>query len=294
MKIKALKRKSKKGKLYIGIESHGSLCTTLLLCQWRAHSPVLSKITPEDIAFQIGKAVYGGIAMFIGHYGVGFALKKLEKRMSLGFLFILVMLPDILLYIFVLLGIEKVSFVKGITKANPLYLIYYPFSHSLISNILLALFIFIAFRLLSPSRTPFRLVIVGIAVLSHFFLDFLVHIPDMPILFDSMKVGLGLWNNLPLSYSIETAIFVSGFLVYIFTVKEYRTGKKIGISVLAAIMLAINFSTLSGTVPPGVNIFVISNLAVNIVIIGLAFWLDDVEIEAGNAAGTITSGGSTV
>ena len=35
---------------------------------------------------------------------------------------------------------------------------------------------------------------IGLAVFSHWILDFLVHRPDLPLLWDGPMVGLGLWN----------------------------------------------------------------------------------------------------
>lgn len=43
-------------------------------------------------------------------------------------------------------------------------------------------------------------VVVAAAVFSHFLLDFLVHIPELPLLGEaSPKVGLGLWNQMPVA-----------------------------------------------------------------------------------------------
>ena len=76
--------------------------------------------------------------MFAGHYGVALALKGADKRVSLGTLFVAVMLADILFVVLVLLGVEKIEIVPGITAASPLNLLYYPFSHSLTASIVWA------------------------------------------------------------------------------------------------------------------------------------------------------------
>ena len=57
--------------------------------------------------------------MFVGHYGPSFAANALDqdKRLPLWLLFIAVQFVDILWAIFVLLGIEKVRIVPGITAA---------------------------------------------------------------------------------------------------------------------------------------------------------------------------------
>ena len=47
--------------------------------------------------------------MFVGHYGVSFAIKRAAPRISLGTLFLAVQLLDVLFSAFVLLGIEKMA-----------------------------------------------------------------------------------------------------------------------------------------------------------------------------------------
>ena len=47
--------------------------------------------------------------MYFGHYGIGLALKKFVKGLSLGWLFLSVQFVDILAMSFLLLGIEKAN-----------------------------------------------------------------------------------------------------------------------------------------------------------------------------------------
>ena len=70
--------------------------------------------------------------MFTGHYSVSFAGRAAEKRIPLWLLFIAVQFIDVLWSIFVLLGIEKVRIVPGITASNALDLYYMPYTHSLL------------------------------------------------------------------------------------------------------------------------------------------------------------------
>jgi hypothetical protein len=70
--------------------------------------------------------------MFVGHYGVAFAVKTERNKIPLWVLFVAVQLLDFLWAPFVLLGIEKVRFVPGITATNALDLYYMPYTHSLI------------------------------------------------------------------------------------------------------------------------------------------------------------------
>jgi hypothetical protein len=67
--------------------------------------------------------------LFTGHYSVSFAGRAAEKRIPLWLLFIAVQFIDVLWSIFVLLGIEKVRIVPGITASNALDLYYMPYTH---------------------------------------------------------------------------------------------------------------------------------------------------------------------
>src|SRR2546423_15369736 len=109
--------------------------------------------------------------MFVGHYGVSFAAKKAEPSIPLWVLFLAVQLLDVLWASFVLLGIEHVRIVPGITASNPLDLYYMPYTHSLLAAIgwwAAAVFVYrLSVRDASSRSGP----IVGGAPFSHFGLD---------------------------------------------------------------------------------------------------------------------------
>jgi len=150
--------------------------------------------------------------MFIGHFGVGLAAKKLAPRTSLGTLFFAAQFLDLIWPIFLLLGLEHVRIVPGITRMSPFDFYDYPISHSLITAVgwsLLVGGIYYVFR-----RRFVATGIVGLAVLSHWVLDFLVHRPDLPLWPGGPRVGLGLWNNWVAEITVEVAIFAAGIWMY--------------------------------------------------------------------------------
>ena len=71
--------------------------------------------------------------MFIGHFGVALAAKKLAPRTSLGTLFFAAQFLDLLWPIFLLLGVEHVRIAPGITRMTPFDFYDYPISHSLVT-----------------------------------------------------------------------------------------------------------------------------------------------------------------
>jgi hypothetical protein len=68
--------------------------------------------------------------MFIGHFGVGFGAKASEPQPSLGTVFLAVQFVDLLWPTLLLLGLERVEIVPGITTLTPLDFVSYPISHS--------------------------------------------------------------------------------------------------------------------------------------------------------------------
>ena len=72
--------------------------------------------------------------MFVGHFGVALAAKKVAPRTSLGTLVLAAQFIDLLWPIFLLTGIEHVGIVPGITKVSPFDFTDYPISHSLLGR----------------------------------------------------------------------------------------------------------------------------------------------------------------
>ena len=117
--------------------------------------------------------------MFIGHYALGLAAKRLAPRTSLGTLFVAPTLADLLWPVFLLLGWERVS-PSGVT--NPFLTLTfdaYPISHSLLALIGWGAL----YALLYRARTGYGrgAIVVGLLVVSHWVLDFVTHVPDMPL-----------------------------------------------------------------------------------------------------------------
>jgi hypothetical protein len=155
--------------------------------------------------------------MFVGHYGVSFAAKKWDAAIPLWVLFIAVQLLDVAWAPLVLLGVEKVRIVPGITASNPLDLYYMPYTHSLLAAILWSIGAFVLYRFLAPTARSIAALVVGLSVFSHWVLDFLVHRPDLPLYDDTAKVGLGLWNRPALALGLEAALLFGGLWLYVGT-----------------------------------------------------------------------------
>ncbi|MFW9767265.1 MAG: hypothetical protein ACFFEM_00485 [Candidatus Thorarchaeota archaeon] len=218
--------------------------------------------------------------MFIGHYGIAFALKKYATKTSLGILFIAVQLVDIAFFILVSLGIEHLQIIPGFTEANPFDLYDYPITHSLLGSFAWALGIFLVVRFIplrsieAADRQKIALVLSA-AVFSHFLLDIIVHSPDLLLIpgFDIM-IGLGLWNSIILTVAVELAILLVGCWIYLQSTTQ-GTGLvgNYGMFVFMIVLTIITITTPIMTFPDVLTV-VITSEPLYAVFALAAWWLD--------------------
>ena len=210
--------------------------------------------------------------MFIGHYGVGLAAKKLDNRPSLGTLFFASQFIDLLWPIFLLLGLEKVAIDPGNTAFTPLNFIYYPFSHGLVSVLIWAILfggVYYAFR--KNIKTS---LLLGGLVLSHWILDLFTHRPDLPLFFGNhLKVGLGLWNSVILSILVEGSIFIIGAHLYFKATRAENKKGQIGLWSLLIFLGIVYVMNVFGPPPPSVEPIAIVGLF-QWLIVAWAYWID--------------------
>jgi len=188
----------------------------------------------------------GDARMFVGHYGVSFAAKTLDRRIPLWTLFVAVQLLDVLWAPLVLLGVEKVRIVPGITASNPFDLYYMPYTHSLLAAVIWSLAALWAYHRWGRASPGGRAaVVVGLAVLSHWVLDLVVHRPDLPLYDNTAKVGLGLWNRPVLAFALEAALLLGSMAVYL---RGQHRGRG-SLAVLGLVMLAVQARIFFGPPP---------------------------------------------
>ena len=152
--------------------------------------------------------------MFIGHFALGFALKRAAPGTNLGWLIASVEFLDLIWPILVLLGIERVEVDPGNTVFTPLNFVSYPFSHGLVSSILWSILFGSAYYGFSRYKTG--AIVVALGVFSHWILDLIVHRPDLPLYpGSSERFGFGMWNSFVATMLAEGAMFVVGIWLYL-------------------------------------------------------------------------------
>jgi hypothetical protein len=155
--------------------------------------------------------------MFIGHYCAAFAMRVFNPSgPKLGALFVAAQAVDYGFFGLSLLGIEKSAHNEGLTGIMPIDLYYMPFTHSLLPATLLwaAAGAFIASIIAPAGRKQAFAWGVGIVVASHWFVDLLVHRPDLGVLWETPKLGFGLWNYPVLAIALELTILAIPMALY--------------------------------------------------------------------------------
>ena len=150
--------------------------------------------------------------MFIGHFAVGLASKRGAPRTSLGWLLFAPLLLDVLWPVFCLLGIERFRVTPSGNPFLNLGFDWYPWSHSLLMAVVWGLLFGAIWRRRTGDGRAAAVLAIG--VVSHWVLDWITHLPDMPLWPGGPLVGLGLWRSVPATFAVETLMLMAGVWFY--------------------------------------------------------------------------------
>jgi hypothetical protein len=210
--------------------------------------------------------------MFIGHFAVGLASKRLAPRTSLGTLLLAPLFLDALWPFFVLFGWETVRIVPGDTAFTPLEFVSYPISHSLV----MALVWGALFAWIYRARTGYGrgALVTGALVVSHWVLDWVSHRADLPLFpGGGPRVGLGLWNSVPATMAVESAMFIAGLWIYL---RATRARDRVGWFALwgmVALLAYLYVGNATGPPPPSVRALVIVGIVAQL-FVPWGYWID--------------------
>jgi hypothetical protein len=185
--------------------------------------------------------------MFIGHFAPAMLAATHKKATSLPVLFIGAQLVDWLFFAFLLTGMEAMRVSPGISAMNPMDLYHMPYTHSLLGSAVWAVLFAGLVWLATKNRTGALL--AGAVVLSHWFLDLLVHVPDLTLAGNPPKLGLGLWNHAMVEMPLELILTFGSLWLY----ARARKPKLIPLAALGGIMLALQAVNWFGPVEPEVT-----------------------------------------
>jgi N-acetylmuramoyl-L-alanine amidase len=186
--------------------------------------------------------------MFLGHFAVGLAGKRASPRASLGTYFAASVFLDMLWPVFLLVGIERLTVVPGITAFSPFDFVY-PWSHSLLAAVFWSLAFAGGHYLLRRDGTTAR--ILAAVVFSHWVLDWVTHRPDLPLAPGlPLKTGLGLWNSVPGTLAVEFLLFFGCVYSYERATEPIdRTGRWAWLALIVALLAAYLSAAASNPLP---------------------------------------------
>jgi len=188
--------------------------------------------------------------MFLGHFGAGFAAKAVAPRVSLGWLFAAAQFIDLLWPTLLLAGAERVRIAPG------------------------ALYF-------AVKRDRRGATVLAALVASHWFLDAIVHAPDLPLYPGSATLaGMGAWSYVALTLAIELPLFAAGAWLYARGTRAADAAGRWGFAGLVAFLLAIHAGNLLGPPPPDATAIAWVGQAQWLLVLW-AFWIDNHRASAG-------------
>ena len=232
--------------------------------------------------------------MFLGHFGMAMGAKAVAPGPSLGTTIMAAQWADGIWPVFVLLGLENVAIAAGVaralsdralpstigfdarwadllTRVTPLDFVSYPYTHSLVADIVwAALFALVYGGLRRDWRGAFWLAAL---VLSHWVLDVVAHRPDMPIWPDGPKVGLGLWNSLPATLVVEFALFGIGAWLYARAAPARDRIGTVSFRAFVAALTIIYLASVFGPPPPSERALAITGV-LGWLFVAWGYWIE--------------------
>ena len=179
---------------------------------------------------------------------------------------------------FVLLGVEHLRLVPGITASNWLDLYDMPYTHSLLGTGVWAAGFAALIGLIFRSHQA--ALIAALVVVSHWLVDYLVHRPDLTLAGSPPKLELGLWNTPLIERPLELGMAFGALAFYIARTRpaSTRAGWALGVFVVVlALVQAVDWfgprtTVVDASLP-------LTALTAYSVLTALAVWLQSTRVK---------------
>jgi hypothetical protein len=185
--------------------------------------------------------------MFIGHFAPAIFVATRKNSPGLPVLCVAAQLVDWAFFGLLIFGIEKARMHPGLTKLFHIDLYHMPYTHSLLGGAIWATGFAALFWFITRNRTGALL--AATVVLSHWFLDVLVHVPDMTLAGQPPKWGLGLWNYPAFEIPLELGITLGALWFY----ARVRGPRMMPVLVLGGTFLLLQLFQWFGPVEPEIT-----------------------------------------
>lgn len=128
-------------------------------------------------------------------------------------MFVAAQLVDWAFFALAAVGVERMRIDPAASVMVPFDLYHMPYTHSLVGT---AIWAAAALAMVAVHRRSMAIgLLAALVVLSHWLLDWVVHVPDLTLDGTPPKLGLGLWNFPWLAIPLELALTLGAFAFYI-------------------------------------------------------------------------------
>lgn len=211
--------------------------------------------------------------MLVGHVAVGMLAKRAEPKVSLGTYVFAALLADFLIFAFLLIGIERVNFGSGRGAANYFHAVNIAYSHSLLMGVVWGI-AFAGIYLLLRRNLLGAWLLLG-AVVSHWFLDFIAHRPDMPLAPGITRAyGLGTWSSIPATLVVEGGLWLAGIFIFLRTTQARSWAGHVFFWIAAALLTVIWYNNVAGPPPANPRSAPVSSLIFFALVVSWAYWMN--------------------
>jgi hypothetical protein len=211
--------------------------------------------------------------MGIGHAAVALGASKLEPRINVGLLIFAAFLADFLLGIFAALGLEQAHVPPDFAQRH--YLTFtFPYSHGLVSLLVWGILVGALLCWFDRRNRKRAFFVLAALVFSHFILDGLVHVPELPLLGEnSPKFGLSLWNHIRAELTLETLMAIVGLAIYWKLSGNSNVGKW-GVAIFTLLLTALTWTQLFATQAPPPSVLIPNWIIAPLVFAAIPFAFD--------------------
>lgn len=210
--------------------------------------------------------------MFLAHFALAFAAKRVAPRASLGTLFAAAQLADLVWPALVLAGVEVVRVAPRDDPFARLDFERYPYTHSLLAAGIWAALFGLGYLATRGYRAGAR--VAAALVASHWFLDALGHRPDLPLWPGGPRVGLGLWRSVPATLAVELGLFAAGVAIYAVTTRPRGLAGRLALAALVIVLLLVYGGSVLGPPPPSATAMAAVGLVGTVALVAAAVAVD--------------------
>lgn len=220
--------------------------------------------------------------MGVGHAAVALGASRLEPRINVGILIFAAFLADFLLGIFAAFGLEHAHVPPDFGSRH--YLTFtFPYSHGMLFLLLWGTILGALCCWLDRRERKRAFLVIAALVFSHFVLDALVHVPELPLLGEnSPKIGLALWNHLPAELTLETLMALAGIAIY------WKLGgsklNRWGVALFTMLLTALTWTQLFLTQPPSPSQLIPNWIVAPVIFAAVPYFFDRKRVAAAEGA----------